>query len=429
MAGMAKDDYIDVTGTLRKAQRQIETERTKTGLRSLRALEPDELRLPERLRFYYLRGLAHLQRLDAARAMPDLDRALSLAHQLHNAEALTRTANLVGWAHRQQGRPAMALEYHRRAYHAAQEGATNDPEFQALVATDLATDYLALGDYPHANDLYREAARRFESKAGPARMARIYWGLALTNFRMGDLPQARTHALRALELYEAESTQGDPARRTQSTHMLAQAHINYALILMALDSLDEAARQLRAAAEAGDDLPIQTIVHRLLAEIALKRGQTAEAATEAGAAVETARRSKQARPLGQALELAARVAVAGGEIDAALAHYQHAVAALEGTPHRSLLGEVLFNQARLLYQHQREADAMRAYEQAYRLAGAGAGPNQAHLLTPPDQPGYTRQPATSRERRQARSPRSTEPAPSADAPPGNGAHAPAARRP
>ena len=99
---MPKDDYIDVTGTLRKAQRQIESERTKTGLRSLRALEPEELRLPERLRFYYLRGLAHLQRLDAARAMPDLDRAMALARQLHNSEAATRVSGLIGWAHRQR---------------------------------------------------------------------------------------------------------------------------------------------------------------------------------------------------------------------------------------------------------------------------------------------------------------------------------------
>src|SRR3954454_3539691 len=137
---MPRDDYLDITGTLRKAQRQIESERTKTGLRSLRALEPDELRLPERLRFHYLRGLAHLQRQDATRAMPDLDRAFSLARQLHNAEALTRTANLMGWAHRQQGRPAMALEYHRRAYRAAQEGGFNDTDFQALVAADLAAD-------------------------------------------------------------------------------------------------------------------------------------------------------------------------------------------------------------------------------------------------------------------------------------------------
>src|SRR5437764_1067459 len=94
MAAMPTDDYVDVTGTLRKAQRQIESAHTKTGLRALRALEPEDLRLPERLRFYYLRGLGHLQREDADRAMPDLDRALTLARQLHNSEAATRAAHL-----------------------------------------------------------------------------------------------------------------------------------------------------------------------------------------------------------------------------------------------------------------------------------------------------------------------------------------------
>src|SRR5215204_885414 len=204
MAGMPRDDYIDVTGTLRKAQRQIESERTKTGLRSLRALEPDELRLPERLRFYYLRGLAHLQRQDAARAMPDLDRAVTLARQLHNAEAAMRTANLLGWAHRQQGRPAMALEHHRRAYRAAQETPLGDVEFQALVAADLAADHWALGDYARAGEVYREAVRRFEGKISPLRLAPLYWGLSLAGFRLGDLPQARAQALRTVELYEAE---------------------------------------------------------------------------------------------------------------------------------------------------------------------------------------------------------------------------------
>src|SRR6187549_2268567 len=100
--GARKDDEVDVTGTLRKAQRQIEGQRPKTGLRLLRALEPDELKLPERLRFYYLHALAQLQRQDAAHALGDLERAATLAQQLHNGELAARIDNLTGWAHYQQ---------------------------------------------------------------------------------------------------------------------------------------------------------------------------------------------------------------------------------------------------------------------------------------------------------------------------------------
>jgi tetratricopeptide (TPR) repeat protein len=401
MAHMPKDDYIDVTGTLRKAQRQIESERTKTGLRSLRALEPDELRFPERLRFYYLRGLAHLQRQDASRAMPDLDRALALARQLHNSEAGTRVAGLTGWAHRQQGRPAMALEYHRRAYRAAQDGQVNDPEFQAMIAAELAADYLALGDYAQANEVYRDAVRRYEGKASPARTATLDWGLSVTALRLGDLPQARAYAQRTIELYEGEAEQADAQRKALARRLLPQARVNYAQILLALDSLDEAHRQLQTAlSEAGDEPTLQAAIQQALADVGLRRGRMDEAQTAATAAVDLARRAKQPRLLGQALQLSAQVALAKGEPATAFTQYQHAVSALEASPQRGPLSEALFNYARLLQQQGRTDEALQRYEQAYRAAGTGTP--SAGGLTPPDQPGYTRQPATSGERRQAR---------------------------
>ncbi len=410
---MPKDDYIDVTGTLRKAQRQIESERTKTGLRSLRALEPEELRLPERLRFYYLRGLAHLQRLDAPRAMPDLDRAMALARQLHNSEAATRVSGLIGWAHRQQGRPAMGLEYHRRAYRAAQEGMVGDPEFQAMIAAELAADHLALGDHSQANEVYRDAVRRYEGKASPSRLATLAWGLSVTALRLGDLPQARTYAQRAIELYEGEAGQADAPRKALGRRLLPQARVNYALILLDLDSLDEAHRQLQSAlSEASDDPTLQATIQHALADVALRRGRADEAQTAATAAVDLARRAKQPRLLGQALQQAAQVATAGGDHATAFTHYQHAVTALENSPQRSQLSEVLFNYARLLQQQGRTDEAAQRYEQAYRAAGTATP--AVGGLTPPDQPGYTRQPATSGERRQARAGRDTT-APAASA--------------
>jgi tetratricopeptide (TPR) repeat protein len=433
MAHMPKDDYIDVTGTLRKAQRQIESERTKTGLRSLRALEPEDLRLPERLRFYYLRGLAHLQRQDATRAMPDLDRALALARQLHNAEAATRVSGLIGWAHRQQGRPAMGLEYHRRAYRAAQEGQVSDPEFQAMIAAELAADHLALGDHTQANEVYRDAVRRYEGKTSPARTATLAWGLSVTALRLGDLPQARSYAQRAIELYEGEVGQADAQRKALARRLLPQARVNYALILLALDSLDEAHRQLQTAlSEASDDPTLQATIQQALADVALRRGRQDEAQTAATAAVDLSRRAKQPPLLGQALRQAAQVAAAGGDYGAAFTHYQNAVAALDSGPNRSQLSEVLFNYARLLQQQGRTDEAAQRFEQAYRAAGA-TQPSSGGLA-PPDQPGYTRQPATSIERRQARAGRGTPgtaaTTAAAEAPATNGSTArPATRRP
>jgi tetratricopeptide (TPR) repeat protein len=387
-----KDEYVDVTGTLRKAQRQVESKRTKTGLRLLRALEPDELKLPERLRFYYLRALAHLQREDAGRALPDLDRAAALAGQLHNSDLAARIANLIGWAHYQQNRPAMALEHHHAALRAVQEQALDDPAFSAVVYSNLGSDYWLLGDYAQAREAYREAARRLPPDAEVEQGAAIQWGLALSYFNAGQAEPARAHALRAIEAYE-QSTDGNH---------LSQMRVNYAAILLKLGNSDEAERQLRRALdETGEDAEVQIAAHQALAEVALERNDPQAGDEEMQQALELARATKDSALMAEVLKYTAALAEKSGDSDQARYAYTQAIALLTGTAQRELLSRVLFAYAGFTLRKGCPTEAASAYEEAYRHAGPG-GVREPVGYRPPVVAAFTRTPATNLERRRTR---------------------------
>jgi len=387
-----KDEYVDVTGTLRKAQRQVEGKRTKTGLRLLRALEPDELKLPERLRFYYLRALAHLQREDAGRALPDLDRAAALAAQLHNGDLAARIANLMGWAHYQQNRPAMALEYHHAALRAVQEQAIEDPAFSAVVYSNLGSDYWLLEDYAQAREAYREAARRLPPEAEAEQVAAIQWGLALSHFNAGQAEPARAHALRAIEACE----------QSEDTGLLAQMRANYAAILLKLGNADEAERQLRRALdETGEDVEVQIATLQALAEVALERNDPQAGDEEMQQALELARATKDPTLMAEVLQRTAALAEKSGDSDQARYAYTQAIALLTGTPQRELLSRVLFAYAGFGLRKGCPTEAAGAYEEAYRSAGP-VGLREPVGYKPPVVAAFTRTPATNLERRRTR---------------------------
>jgi tetratricopeptide (TPR) repeat protein len=387
-----KDEYVDVTGTLRKAQRQVESKRTKTGLRLLRALEPDELKLPERLRFYYLRALAHLQREDAGRALPDLDRAAALAVQLHNGDLAARIANLMGWAHYQQQRPAMALEYHHAALRAVQEQAIVDPAFSAVVYSNLGSDYWMLGDYAQAREAYREAARRLPPAAEAAQVAAVQWGLALSYFNAGQAEPARAHALRAIEACEQSAENG----------LLVRMRVNYAAILLKLGNADEAERQLRRALdETGEDIEVQIAARQALAEVALARNDPHAGDEEMQQALELARATKDPTVMAGVLQRTAALAEKSGDGEQARYAYTQAIALLTGTPERELLSRVLFAYAGFTLRKGCPTQAANVYEEAYRSAGP-VGVREPVGYQPPVVAAFTRTPATNMERRRTR---------------------------
>jgi tetratricopeptide (TPR) repeat protein len=388
-----RDDEVDVTGTLRKAQRQIEGQHAKTGLRLLRALEPEELKLPERLRFYYLRALAQLQRHEATRVLSDLDRAAALAQQLHNGELGARIANLIGWTHQQQNRPAMALEFHERAWQAVELGLVADRAFAAIVQGNRGQAYLALGNYARAESAFQEALRQGDHLLAPVALAVIGWGLARAALEAGQPQQARVYILQAIGDYET------------SNHLLvlAPVRLDYAAILLKLGNNDEAERQLQyAVLESEGDSRLQVAARIALADIALARADRAEAGREAQAALTSARPLKDPTLLGFILY---RIALAADEsdVEGTQEAFRQATSTLRGTDQHSLLAQTLLSYARILARQGDLASAATAFEDAYRRLDPSTPADHMRFKFPlPALEGFTRTPATNLERRQAR---------------------------
>ncbi len=387
-----KDDYVDVTGTLRRAQRQVENERPRMGLRLLRALDPDELNLPERLRFYYLRALAYLERQDTVRAFPDTERAAGLAQQLHHGELAARLANLIGWGHAIAGRPAMALEFHDRALQAVEEQTVRDPVFAVVVQGNRGHAYWELTNYPQACAAYRDAAERGAECASASQLGAIEWGLAAAYASAGRLDDACHHAERALAHYA-----GGEEPQSQ-----VRMHVNYAWILRRLGRNDEAERHLRAAGATSDDAAgVQVSVHDGLAGVAAARGDNAAAESECAAALGSARTTRDGSLLARAWRCIADQAARGPDADRVEHAYEQAVSALANTDRHEELGTVLLGYARFLRGQGRADEAAVAYGDAYMHAGVGGRMDEPDY-GPPRLAGYTRTPATNQERRQAR---------------------------
>ncbi len=183
------------------------------------------------------------------------------------------------------------------------------------------------------------------------------------------LSLASPAALAALHARRAEQLAGAAGREEErGRHLAAIGRANEARALFAA----AAARALedglpRAAARLADDALALPVAERDAAQAAgLRRTRAAalaalgfprEAAAEAARAVEAARAAAEPRALADALRGAAALAGAGGDLAAAVAHLEEALALLDELGEVGLGAEVLLDEGRALARAGRAANA------------------------------------------------------------------------
>jgi tetratricopeptide (TPR) repeat protein len=236
--------------------------------------EPHQHVLPPALRYLipFTRGRAYMQIMRSDLATPELETALEIAGE--DREARARVQNLLGALLYSQEQPIAAKKHHLACARAINEGEIKDFNFRFSVYYNLANDYLASDDMPHAIGSYKEALRTLEDLDAPERQADVFWGLTMAYRSIGDWRNARLHAARAIEVYK--STGNGPAQ--------AAVQINLAEILLDQERDTQAAKALEQALallEGTDSHGLMSHVHRYYADLARRSGDLERAAQHA----------------------------------------------------------------------------------------------------------------------------------------------------
>jgi tetratricopeptide (TPR) repeat protein len=292
--------------------------------------EPHQHVLPPALRYLipFTRGRAYMQIMRSDLATPELETAFEIAGE--EREARARVQNLLGALLYSQEQPIAAKEHHLACARAINEGEIKDFNFRFSVNYNLANDYLASDDIPHAIGSYKEALRVLEDLDAPERQADVFWGLTMAYRIIGDWRNARLHAARAIEVYK--STGNRPAQ--------AAVQINLAEILIDQERDTQAARVLEhtlALLEGTDSHGLMSHVHRYYADLARRSGDLERAAQHAE---ESLRQAEMLTTQGQ--DPAGSVWI---QTTHALVESLHAAALVEEARGNPARGDDLFKQA------------------------------------------------------------------------------------
>jgi transcriptional regulator with XRE-family HTH domain len=276
-----------------------------------------------RYRLPFLRGRAYYQQAAFAQAEAALTAALALAES--DPDALVQTANLLGAVLAQREHHEQALAQHLGCLHLLQTAPIADLNLRFSVYRNLATDYLALQDLPHAIAIYQQALALLADLDDPERRAAILWGLLLACRESGDTAQAKLYGLQALRIYEERDRPAEAAA----------VCLNLAEIFLDEARPDEAARLLKQAKWWLRDTPDagpRSYLYGDWAMLAVQAGDLGHAAAYAAQSLELAatHRSQPAsgapaasayptRTYAEALQVTALVAEARGEASAAAA--------------------------------------------------------------------------------------------------------------
>lgn len=342
--------------TLDEAEGWLRLHQPEEALRVLQVSAGPPAALPrlEQPRWRWLAGWALQEAGRLAEAIDHFTEGLALANTLSQQARLADRAALVELAERlrcalgvcmaEAGEVDRAFDLHQQGWAAVQAGQVSDPEVQLQLALALGHDYLALGRPEGAQPLYETTRPLLEEHEDV--QAQRAWERAQRFNAQGYLrlaEQAMQQALTGWALLDA-----------QHQAVQVQALIGKAL----LGRQDYAAAEpllqqsLERARQAGDTR-MQADTLQMLAQLFLSQGDLAQAMTIAAEGLQIAAQSGDLRAQGHLSLTLAAASEAQGQGSAAEHAYQEAIAALEQTTDKALLGEAHARYGQFLQRQER----------------------------------------------------------------------------
>lgn len=295
--------------------------------------------------FHLGRPLEALNRLRKAREFFDADGNDRLAAESMDWEAqalhLAEDNHALSVAER-------ALDRYRRA-----DG--RPPETEARLLEHLGTIHAGRGDFQAARACYGEALRTAGKVRDLARIARIYHGLSMCYFRIGDSTRAIDLMMKAETLYEAEQRINEAPPNLD----LPRVENDLGMLLMYAGDFGRAEERfesaLRRLTEMGVDR-LRSYFLLSLGELRGLQGRHKDGLRVVEQAIEMAQRLGETRAMAEGYQQLGVLRAAIGDEELAVAAFQQSLVILEDAGLES-----------------RRAECLQAYEQAMiRVRAANA---------------------------------------------------------
>jgi class 3 adenylate cyclase/tetratricopeptide (TPR) repeat protein len=216
---------------------------------------------------------------DYTRGFEVLEAGIGLCDRIGDRAIQARLLNTLGWAYAEFGCHERAADFNRAATGMAREAVdlglvAGAPELYANGAINLAGNLTALGHFDEAAEQLAPIQEQYESDPDP--WMRWRWSVHLFHHQ-ARLALARGETQRALDLAHTEIEAAD---RTPAQKLICRSREMLGRILLVMDEREPAQRALESALEIAQRIEHPSVAWRtrtLLAELARRRGDSAEA--------------------------------------------------------------------------------------------------------------------------------------------------------
>lgn len=333
-------------------------------------------KLPPMLAYHlpYLRGLAYIQQNEQSMAQVELENALAVVEREGDTTAAAEVRNALGHALYLMNQPVLALEHHLRCMEAVKANQIADPNLRISIYSNLADDYMALGDSTKAASTNRAALKSLEEDSDLQQQANAYWNIAAKHNAAHDWARAKLYATRALHLFDAADNRATAGAIAMKTAAALIAEKKYA----------EAEQQLSRAnglISSTGDRALQSRLYLQYAELALESGDLEQAAKHTEMSIVLSDRHRQSltakagtqahnnaeKAYVQALCAAALIQEKRGDHKNADRQFELAIDVIGRTSLSDMISQVDFAYAQVLEERGDHKGAMEYYRKAAQV--------------------------------------------------------------
>jgi tetratricopeptide (TPR) repeat protein len=342
--------------------------------KGLAALQ-DELS-PEAAELYLIAGLIKARQGQFEQALDYCRHSLETAELLDDMAIRARTYNLMGIV---ELRNDSAAAIQRFSQSLAQYTEIGDIYGQATSHNLIANGHFALGSWAQADRHYRQALDLFTQTGNLYKQVLVNNNLGGIALKQGRLETALAYYERAVE--QLEQSGG-------SLWVLGALHLNVGHVLLDQDHLQEAREELELARDYFDQVKTRDLLPELLgllAELAFRRGELAEAERVGEESLAMAREMAMPREEGHTLRVLGEVAQAQGVYRAAEDYFHDSYLILRGAGDQYEWARTQFSLAALYGEMGRVAEARRqlnACETVFRRLEARLDMEKVRALWP-----------------------------------------------